>query len=173
MSANLAQGVSPDISTPPRKCAVGFEDTHRYALVEYGAIIAPDGRILYQRKGTANSVTFSPLELSLVGNITFTHNHPHRHSFSVHDIELAVEYQMREMRAVTTAYRYFASGFAGVDLAKVAAEHQAHAPYAEHATLGRVIAGSVHLADLSVESTHATWERVSAALGFHYTREQS
>jgi len=173
MSATLAPGLNPDTSTPARAAAVSFEDAHRYASVEYGAIIAPDGALLYSHRGDANQVSFTPQKLGLVADITFTHNHPKGRSFSVGDIELAAEYQMHEMRVVTANFRYFARGFAGVNHARILSEYQAHEPYAQHHVLGQVMAGTVRLTDMTVEAVHATWVRVGKSLGFTYDREPS
>ena len=131
LSANLAQFRKPDTSTPARATAVQLEDQWRNEVVEHGAIIALDGAIVVTRVGTANSVHFTAQQLILVAGITLAHNHPHGHSFSVEDIELAAEYQMSEMRVVTSQFRHFAWNFSNIDPLNVRAEYEHHEPYAE------------------------------------------
>jgi hypothetical protein len=174
MSAALAPGYSSrNPSGRPNATAIAFEDAHRFEPVEHGAIIAPDGHLRLRRVGTRNNLRFAPAELALVQDITFTHNHPESHSFSVEDIELAAEYKMHEIRVVTAGYRHFAWGFARVDHSLVKSEYKQLEPYAQHQVLGRIIAGILNPADAEVEVVHATWERVARSLRFEYRREPS
>lgn len=172
MSANLAP-CKPDISTPARATAVAFEDSNRLHYLEHGVIIAPDGWRIATAVGYSNKLSFPNQKLSLVADITVTHNHPHRHSFSYEDIELAVEFQMREIRCVTRDHRHFAWGFAGVDLTRIASEYIQLEPYGQHQALGLAMAGAIPFSDAKIESVHYTWTRVSKTLGFHYEREPS
>jgi hypothetical protein len=91
--------VSPDISTPFRLAAVQFEDVVRHDINENGAFFRLDGSLIFRKTGTPSNVLFTANELVGVNNSVFSHTHPGGHSFSMLDVQHAVELDLIELRA--------------------------------------------------------------------------
>lgn len=91
---------SADISTPVRLAAVQFEDAVRHDINENGAFFRPDGAIIVRKVSTPNNILFSTAELMGVKHSLFSHNHPGGLSFSMPDVQQAVELSLLELRAV-------------------------------------------------------------------------
>lgn len=66
--------------------------------------VAQDGAVVVNREGAEDRIIFSDDELALLENCVLTHNHPSGRSFSLADIQLAAQYRLTEIRAVTRRY---------------------------------------------------------------------
>lgn len=73
---------------------------------ETAVIVGPDGQLVLQKKGTHNAVRFSDEELAMMRGATLSHNHPGGNSLSKEDVQLALDFDAKEMRAVTRNARY-------------------------------------------------------------------
>lgn len=90
----------------------------RNRRTEKGYIIGADGQIISESvKGTRNKAKFNVSDLRHAKDAVLTHNHPGTglydtlagrigNPFSQADIELATQYNMKEIRAVTKTYTY-------------------------------------------------------------------
>lgn len=87
--------------------------TKRY---EVGVVLDRKGNILVRREGKAREVRFSKEELKLMKDNVLTHNHPSAlgrsgvsaigQPFSKEDLILAVDRNVKEIRAVTPTYTF-------------------------------------------------------------------
>lgn len=105
--------------TPPKNNAkmsvteVGskiFSEENRIKMLQHERIISgnkyekavvynSDGSICFQKKGDADSVTFSHKELKSMDGKVLTHNHPNGTIFSAHDINIMRRGNLSEIRA--------------------------------------------------------------------------
>jgi hypothetical protein len=67
-------------------------------------VIAKNGCVVVEREGTEDRIIFDDDELAQMANCVLTHNHPSGRSFSLADLQLAVQYQLVEIRSVTRRY---------------------------------------------------------------------
>ena len=107
MGGRSGQAVSRG-SSAAVKTAVSVEaEIRKQRAFETGVIIDVNGDILLRKDGEARSVSFTPLETSLMKNNVFTHNHPlANHSFSTADVSIFVAHGLKEMRAVARKNTY-------------------------------------------------------------------
>lgn len=163
----------PNTSTPARKTAVAFEDGVRGSTLEHGVLIAPDGVELFRKTGQASHVGFDGGQLSLVADVTFSHNHPGGIGPSLEDVLLAAEYEFRELRVVTVAHRHGVEGLKRHQMAQIENQFKIAEGQASAACRFDVFNCSVRPADFAREVRHRTWVRLYMMLGFYYWREQS
>lgn len=75
--------------------------------VEHGFAFTPAGKLLFhQTNSLPDTIVLSADQEELLGNAVFTHNHPDSRSISRRDVELAMHYELRQIRAVTPWARY-------------------------------------------------------------------
>ncbi|MDD5037129.1 MAG: phage minor head protein [Methylococcaceae bacterium] len=74
--------------------------------VEQTVVLNADGKVLLRKSGDANSVGFTPDELPLLADATVTHNHPVVSSFSPKDLQLLINHDLLELRAVDEKFLY-------------------------------------------------------------------
>lgn len=163
-----------DTTTLARATAVALEDTIRRDGLETGAFIAADGRVVIQKTGRPNQVTFGAHELLGTDRTLFTHNHPDGDTFSREDIVAAIQSDLIEVRAVGPTLRHFMWAPGGwppevaLDraIAKAIAVAQAHT--------GRMInTGQLDQRHAPREVTHQLWREVARMLSLRYEREKS
>jgi len=169
-----APRVQPDVSTPARAQAVKIEESIRHKKDETGTLIGTDGRVMFQRSGTPNSVRIPGTVLDGGQGATFTHNHPGGTSFSVEDVSLAAEYKFGEMRVVTPLQRFSMQPIGDWPLPEeVESAYNAIERSAMLDVHNMVTGGELDARFKGAESMHVIWTRVSDLLKMKYTRENS
>lgn len=163
----------PDVSTPARTVAVGIENSIRRDAVETGVLIGADGLILVRRSGGTNSVQFTVAELRRATGATFTHNHPAGFGPSLDDIKLGAQYGLKEVRVVTTDFRYSVSMMTQKHVWLVSQAFPQEEAGAMVAARDDVKRGLLNPRDFSVEVRHRTVQRLASRFGFDYWRQQS
>ncbi|UZR29072.1 structural protein [Methylococcus mesophilus] len=162
----------PDVSTPLKRAVVKLEDSIRQQASETGAFFGSEGNVILQRSGKADKVAFTHGELRAMGGSTFTHNHPGGASFSLNDVQMAAEYSLQELRAVTSLFRHSMSGqWPAADvLDRAFAEELVKAKNAVH---DLVITNQLHTSLKGLEIQHLAWVGVANRFGLIYRREKS
>lgn len=163
----------PDLSTPARLTAVQIEDEIRRDLVETGAFIAADGRVMLRRSGLLNRVSFLPDELAGVPGATFTHNHPGGGSFSLEDILVAAELGLQEIRVVTPRFRHGAAGLPNLQREAWRTAYDLQQTRLMALLASKVKLDALHPFDFGFEVRHRVWVHLSRQFGFIYWRENS
>lgn len=74
---------------------------------ETAVVYGPDGRYLFQKRGTGNEVTFTMSEFRRLKDGVVSHNHPAGASLSSQDIVLLQKSRAAEVRATTASGVYF------------------------------------------------------------------
>lgn len=166
--------VKPDISTPARVAAVKLEEAIRSNGLETGAFIASDGRVLVQKTGKPDRLSFTGSELSGTDGSLFTHNHPGNGTFSRADVIAAVDSGLTELRAIGPTMRHIlqpGSGWPSLEVLE--AEILRQSQKSLDVTREMVNRGELELKFASAEANHQLWALVAKALGLRYTRERS
>ncbi|WP_200919834.1 hypothetical protein [Duganella sp. Leaf126] len=164
----------PDTSTPARQQAVAIEERIRDDTLETGAFVAPDGKVLAQRQGQPDRVTFKGSDFDGVAGAVFTHNHPGGTSFSLADVAHAADLNLAELRAVTPLQRFsMMPGKAWPDPGTIQKAYNAELKHAQLDVHNRVTGGELQAKFKAAETAHILWERVAKRLGMQYTRENS
>lgn len=84
-----------------------FEDSIRNNHTETGALFDDHGNKLFNIKGDAHTLHLTDEQRKLLEGNILTHNHPTGNmTFSDNDIKFALEYKLKEMRAVTRDYDF-------------------------------------------------------------------
>lgn len=165
---------SPDVSTSARWAAVQFEDAVRHDPNENGAFFRSDGTVIFRKVGTPSNILFSAAELSGVNNSMFSHNHPGGHTFSMQDVQHAVELDLIELRAVAPRWRYIMRpGEAWPDWATIEQSVIDESSSAVDEINAMLKANQLQHQYLQIELRHHLWIRVSKSLNLHYHREAS
>lgn len=166
--------VAADVSTSARAAAVKIEDAIRNEKNEFGAFLAPDGKVLLRRAGEVDHVTYTEDELLGMKGALFTHNHPGGTTFSVEDVRHAAFAQLAEVRVVATQQRHMMSAKgnwpAEADI-EPAFNAELNKAQADVATM--VKTNQLNVKYASAEIHHLAWTRAAAKLGLNYTREAS
>lgn len=74
---------------------------------ETSVIYGPDGKYLFQKRGTENAVRFSISEALKLKGCVVTHNHPNGGSFSIEDIQFLRKSGASEVRVSTEECSYY------------------------------------------------------------------
>lgn len=164
---------TPDVSTPARAAAVAIEDMIRHKSMETGVLIDGLGKTFLKRSGLADRVRFSTAELLAAKGMTFTHNHPGGVGPSLEDLLLAAEFELLELRVVTTRYRYGVTMLGRVMLSQLAGGFATAEAGAIIAVKDDVRRGVVNYRDFEPEIRHRTLARLASHLGFNYWRQES
>ncbi len=69
---------------------------------EAAVAVGSDGKILLEKEGDVDRITFSVAEMQRIAGATVTHNHPSGEGFSKSDIQTAILANLAELRAVGT-----------------------------------------------------------------------
>ncbi|WP_294750834.1 hypothetical protein [uncultured Ruminococcus sp.] len=99
-------------STPVKSGSSLFNDKAKQKLYEDERIIVGnkyetaiiydnEGKILFKKKGTSDSVTFTAKEIKSMKGCVLTHNHPNDSTFSTKDINMLRRGKLAEIRACT------------------------------------------------------------------------
>ncbi len=81
-----------------------LENELRKRTTEKAYVLDEKGNVVLSKEGAYDRVVFTKEEAEKFRNNIFTHNHPKVSSFSNNDIELAVNYNMKEIRVVGDGY---------------------------------------------------------------------
>ena len=73
---------------------------------ESAAAFSSDGKVILDKMGEATSVRFEESEITKLKGAIFTHSHPSNNSFSADDLAFAANAKLKEMRIVSTRYKY-------------------------------------------------------------------
>lgn len=152
---------------------MNIENNIRHQSHETGYLIASDGRILVSRKGHANRVYLTQAELMKANGCTFTHNHPCGYGPSFSDVALGVHFALKEMRVVTSMFRYGVGMLQPAQHAPLLREFAPQKGKAMQSCTDDVKRGLLNPKDFSHEALHRTWLRLAETLGFDYWKEQS
>ena len=144
--------------------------------VEHAHILAADGSTIFTKKGRKSVVEFTTDELARMRGATLTHNHPAVDvSFSPHDVRLAIQQQLTEMRAVSPSYRYSVRApekgwprkWDGATKMLYGLYHSAELRKARSAMLD----GRMTIEEANATVLHNVWTRMHEAGLIHYERE--
>ncbi|MHA1302182.1 MAG: phage portal protein, partial [Candidatus Heimdallarchaeaceae archaeon] len=94
-----------------KKSAAEVENEIKTRRTEKAFVLDKDGKILLEKEGAKENVTFTSYELERLEGNTLIHNHPNGFSFSLDDVTMFLSYKEREMRAIgklrgKDVYRY-------------------------------------------------------------------
>lgn len=88
----------------------------QHATVEWAYVVDADGRQLFRRRGTGQTVFFAAEELPQLKDAVVAHNHPigqgevpEALTFSRTDVTFAVRFDVAEMRLVSPGWRFVLS----------------------------------------------------------------
>jgi hypothetical protein len=111
--AEVKKGLA-SVDLPP--AILAWEDRHRLDSIESSGVFDASGKLIFEKSGTEDEITYSPDELVKMKGQTLTHNHPLPKEwgnvsnvglgFSTQDIELAFWYELAEMRVVSGGFRF-------------------------------------------------------------------
>jgi hypothetical protein len=142
--------------------------------VETGAFFDAQGSLIVKKVGTTTHVRFDLHELTNVRKSLFTHNHPDGLSFSPQDVEQAVEFDLIELRAVTSYCRYILQpNGSWPPFLTIAQALQRHAAAAHQEVTAMAQACQLSIRDWPKEFQHRLWVLVAADLTLCYAREAS
>lgn len=155
---------------------------------ETGVCIDSNGKVLVDKRGTERHVKFTKNELSKFKNCIFTHNHPGGwnykkdslmhigNSFSLNDIQIAVYYDLAEIRAVTPTYTFSMKrpkeGW-GKDIKTIIDDHNRI-----NLLLRKEIGRMIELNQLTIEQAnaihyHLVWKRIAKKYNWEYTKKKT
>lgn len=155
---------------------------------ETGVVYDSKGNVLIDKRGASTSVSFTNEECKMMKDGIFTHNHPRGwgypenslgrigNSFSPEDVYLAVHWDLAEMRAVTPNYTFAIkrpeNGW-GVDLDKLK-----EIVFLENNSLRKEFSERINNDTITPSQAnavhfHTLWKRVSAKLGWSYSKAKT
>ncbi len=105
-----------------------IEDKIRNQDFESAAVFK-EGKMIFFKDGSKNSVSFTPQEAALFDSSIFTHNHPGGRSFSDLDIKTFAKYRLEEIRAVSKHEDYILKHHdksSGVDVDSILKSYKKH-----------------------------------------------
>ncbi len=82
-----------------------LRDTQNYK--EKAIIVDDNGTIIFEKSGTSTAIQFSQSELSRMKGYKLIHNHPSGATLSFQDVMLAMEYELKEIVAVSGKGIYY------------------------------------------------------------------
>jgi len=82
-----------------------LRDTQNYK--EKAIIVDDNGTIIFEKSGTATAIEFSQSELSKMKGHRLIHNHPSGATLSFQDVMLAMQYELKEIVAVSGKGIYY------------------------------------------------------------------
>lgn len=74
---------------------------------ETAIVYSSDGKFLFQKRGTVDTVNFTKSEIKKMSGCIVSHNHPSGGSFSADDIALLANSKIAELRAITASGVYY------------------------------------------------------------------
>jgi hypothetical protein len=167
---------APDTSTAARSSAVAFEVRVRRELIEHGAFFRSDGSLIFEKIGLKKSIPLSPLDLVGTEKSLFTHNHPDGSSFSIRDVETAIQQELCELRVVAPDWRHIMRPYRNQHWPSrpaiiSAVRNETYKACTE--VHGMMNSGQLSYQHKDVELQHQIWHRVAHQLKFEYIREAS
>ena len=129
---------------------------------------------MLRKQDKPDSVTFNDRELQLFSGNVATHNHPRGTTFSFADVEIAINYGLREVRIVTPTLRYSFSPTVSWPpiIAMLGAFDSAKAKVNQRIN-EMVRSGEIHPQFAEAEYLHYIWLNVAKELNLTYKREKS
>jgi hypothetical protein len=153
-----------------RSVAVVFENRIRNDELETGVLIEPDGTVIVERQDKPDEVAFRVAELRRARDGTFTHNHPRDSTFSKRDVQVAAQWNLRELRVVTSTCLYVMQSIAGLWLPikthYASAHERAKAEVHDLCRQGPILQSDAWRCTL-----HLAWERLGKDIGRYYERD--
>lgn len=174
-----AGALEPRSETPP----LGFEQILEEAEtriranpLERAIVLDSQGKVVLEKGGSRNSVSFSAAEMSQMGGSILTHNHPRGTSFSREDVLFAATSNLAEIRVATRQWRFslkrpqqgWSQRFWDEEIAPA---YRRHAVRVEGEFWAAIRKGELSPADAELRHAHEVWSRVSEELGLEYRRE--
>lgn len=159
------------------------EDKIRKQHYESAFVVDEEGNVLLEKDGGKSTVTFSDDDIAKIKgkNIILTHNHPggwdyppndprrNGSSFSPEDINMAVEADVREMRAVTPTRRYYMKRPpGGWSAAKIRQAHSKANGAVRSEFQKAINAGHMTIAEAESQHHHRVWSQVAKTIGADY-----
>lgn len=133
--------------------------------VEHGFAFTPSGKLIFhQTSGSPHQILLQSEQQALLADAVFTHNHPDARSISVRDVELAMYFGLRQVRAVTTWARYW------IDVPKrswtlhrrvVLPAIESERPLVVRALQSDIEAGTLSAEDADRMYEHMLWRRLA------------
>lgn len=125
--------------------------------------LGPSGELLFTRTGEVGDVGFTPGEMDqLRGRVeVLLHNHPSEGGIGTADFDIAVDLNVRELRAFGRRYRYrlIRPGGAWPPLQPVLAELAQIRASVRHYLSAQVVTGKLTPAAYSLRYWHEVWTR--------------
>jgi hypothetical protein len=165
----------PDLSTPLKKAVIDLENEIRHDVLETGAVFDAFGVMLLRKQGLPDQISLTYAEARLLQGNTFTHNHPKGTTFSIADVQRAIEWDIKEMRVVTALLRYSikSNDCTWPSLALVLTAVHAAKQGATRRVNDAVRSGELHPQFAEAEYLHYIWIEVANRLNLQYQRERS
>lgn len=155
---------------------------------ETGVVFDKQGNVLIDKRGAAYGVSFIDEECLLMKDAIMTHNHPRGwghpensmrrigNSFSKEDIQLAIKWDLAEMRAVTPNYTFIMkrpeNGWGlSIDEASKAIDRldtKIHEDFQN-----RIENGTTTIKKASTVHYHRLWQEVSKECGWLYSKKKT
>lgn len=163
-----------DTSTPLKKAVITLENEIRKDKLETGAVFDKDGLLLSKNQGLPDRVSFNDDELKLLKNNVFTHNHPNGTTFSLADIERAIENNLLELRVVTSSFRFSLSAPNGWPaIIALGGQIDSAKRRANHIVNDKVRMGEIKPQFAEAEYLHYILVLIAVEFNLIYTREKS
>lgn len=123
-------------------------------------------------EGALHEVSIPANQAAQLKGAVLTHNHPHNVSFSPADVQVAIEHELGEMRAVTGDHRYSLRVPAGTKWtptldASIKADYKRRLDQAR----ADVASDKRTIKDVNRNLHHELWSDFAKAHGWHYSRE--
>ncbi|MFZ3171958.1 MAG: hypothetical protein WA118_08265 [Carboxydocellales bacterium] len=134
------------------------------------------GSIILEKEGATDHINFTPSELMKFNDNTFTHNHPGGTSLSPADIAVATTWNLKEIRAVGSQYKYSVvrppQGWSRDDWDNTIKPAVDKYDFLVKQKFTKAIRdGELSIPDAEMRHWHEVWTRVSRELGLDYKRE--
>ena len=162
--------------TPLGKSLAKTEAEIRQLPHERALIFNQDGTIFFERNGTSSQVAFTDQEFKTFTGKVFTHNHPGNTSFSDNDVHRAAEYELSEMRAVSTNYTHsIKPPVLGWEkdmwYNEILPEYREALDKVVTENSALISEGALTKLEAELRKNHEIWKRVAAKTGLIYSRE--
>lgn len=171
-----------------RKIASTENDIRMNKKFETGVVFNSKGNVLIDKRGDSTSVSFIKEELIKMKDGIMTHNHPRGwgypekslgrigNSFSSDDINLAVRWDLAEMRAVTPNYTFVMRrpvggwGIRIEDLSKLIKKENSKL---QKEFQERIYSGKLTPERASAVHYHILWKRIVKQTGWDYSKSKT
>lgn len=159
-------------------------DEHEIPRLDYkheeARLISSDGRVLFDKGGNKNSVMFGGSQVRAMKDNVLTHNHPKGTSLSPDDLYLAIESDLRQIRAVgrsqvdRTPYAYSFTrpkdGWPDIKRVKELVREVDHRMRKE--ALGKVLSGEMTTLQANAGHWNRVWHQVQKLVDLGYRKDK-